>query len=116
MRPLTNFSRSAALGMTATEHLSPARLKVLLGAMSVIVRSAISGSSDAIGVWRLPPRVSSQWISSATIASPRRRQICARLMSSSRVKTRPTGLCGLQSRKKRVRSPIAVENASRSTS
>ena len=115
MRPAMNFSRSAALGMTATEHLSPARLKVLLGAMSVIVRSAISGSSDAIGVWRLPPRVSSQWISSATIASPRRRHTWARLVSSSRVKTRPTGLCGLQSRKKRVRSRIPAVKASMST-
>jgi len=41
--------------MIATEHLSPARLNVLLGAMSVIVRSAIPGPSEAIGVWRWPP-------------------------------------------------------------
>ena len=35
--------------MTATETLSPARLNVLLGAISVIVRCSISGPSEAIG-------------------------------------------------------------------
>ena len=47
-------SRSAAFGMTATETLSPARLNVLLGAISVIVRRSISGPSEAIGTWRWP--------------------------------------------------------------
>ena len=49
-RAAMNFARRSAFGMIATENLSPARLKVLLGAMSVTVRSAIAGSSDAIGV------------------------------------------------------------------
>ena len=48
-RAATNFSLSAWFGMTATAHLSPARLKVLLGAMRVMVRASISGSSEAIG-------------------------------------------------------------------
>ena len=36
------------------ETLSPARLKVLLGAINVIVRCSTSGPSEAIGTWRWP--------------------------------------------------------------
>ena len=56
--------------MMATENLRPGRLKVLLGAMRVIVRSAISGSSEAMGTCGAPEKASSQWISSAQIDEP----------------------------------------------
>ena len=39
--------------MINTEACRPGRLKVLLGAKKVMVRCAISGSSDAIGRWLL---------------------------------------------------------------
>ncbi len=68
-----------------------------LGAMSVIVRAAISGESTADGMCgSVGSRMRSQWISSEqrmrlyfTHSSPSR-------TSSSRRQTRATGLCGLQ--------------------
>ncbi len=109
-----NRSRSEGSGITATETLRPARLKVLLGAIRVMVRRSISGASEAIGTWRWPPKSRSQWISSAMIGMSRSRQIRAIPASSSRVKTRPTGLCGLQRMNARVRGWIAARTASRS--
>lgn len=100
--------------MMATAHLSPGRLKDLLGAISVMVRAAIAASSEAMGTCCCRENVSSQWTSSAQIRSPRLTQISAMRWSSSLRKTRPTGLCGLQSRNIRVRSPIAASKRSKS--
>ena len=41
---------SLGFGMTAYAHFNPAMLKVLLGAASVIVFKAISGSRDPMGI------------------------------------------------------------------
>ena len=108
-------SRAEAFGTIATAHLSPVRLNVLLGAMSVTVRASISGDSVAIGTWRRPSSSRSQWISSAMIHTSRRVHAAAMPSSSARSNTRPTGLCGLHSRNARVRGPSARVNASRST-
>ena len=95
-------------------HFKPGRLKVLLGAMSVIVRCSISGASEAIGTCERPSSSSSQWISSAMIQRSRRRHAAAMASTSGRSNTRPTGLCGLQRRKARVRSLIVAAKLSRS--
>ena len=101
--------------MMPTEAFRPGRLNVLLGAMSVIVRASTSGESEAIGTCRCPLNRMSQWISYSQMVIPRRRQNSAMRDSSARVYTRPTGLCGLQSRNMRVRGWIARSNASQST-
>ena len=78
------------------EDWRPARLKVLLGAMQVVVTAAISGETEAMQVCLWPSSIRSEWISSEMISTPWRRQISPIVRSSSGVHTRPTGLWGLQ--------------------
>ena len=76
---------------------SPARLKVLLGAISVTLRCSISGFSDAIGMWRLSrSRIRSQWISSDTTINCCFSAIPASCCNASSRYIAPPGLCGLQ--------------------
>ena len=120
MRPAMNFAQRGVRD-DRDRALEPGQARRSCSAPAACdrPRSAISGSSDAMGVVAVPPRVSSQWISGrgddrrgAAAASP------ARLFepgsSSSRVKTRPTGISALVAgygRKTRVRSRIPAENA-----
>ena len=85
--------------MKMFEICRPARLKVFDGEVQVMVCAAISGEREASGVCWKPGRTNSSWISSETISTLCLRQIEAMRSSSSRVQTRPAGLCGLQSRK-----------------
>ena len=72
----------------------PARLNVLLEDMQVIMRVE-SGKREAAGVWPIPLRDRSQWISSDITQISLARQISIIRLSSSGRQTRPVGLCGL---------------------
>ena len=81
------------------ETCSPARLKVLLGAVHTTQRCASSGTTCGNTWCTTPSRVKSQWISSEITLTPCLAQISPMRRSSSSRHTRPTGLCGLHSRK-----------------
>ena len=55
--------------MTIAAVCSPAMLKAFVGAMQVIVRSAISSETEARGIYAWPMCVRSQWISSLTTST-----------------------------------------------
>lgn len=76
----------------------PARLNALLGEVQVTEWCMCCSESEAKGVYRCAGLISSQCISSAMIVTLLRRQISPRRLSSCRVHTLPTGLCGLHRR------------------
>ena len=82
--------------VTTAAHLRPARLNALLADTTLTATSAAPGTVS-IGVNVAPGSTSGAWISSLTMVTPYRRASRTRAASSSRVCTRPTGLCGLQS-------------------
>ncbi len=81
------------------EFFIPARLKVLLAEKKVMGLPSPS-HRDAAETWVWPGKMRSWWISSAITRTRCRRQQSSMAASSSRVQTRPTGLWGLQRRKK----------------
>ena len=79
--------------MTANEQPSPGMLKVLLGAIRVIVLAATFGASVAMGTWRLSwSKTKPAWISSEPIIRSCRLATAANCDSSVVDQTRPTGL------------------------
>ena len=86
------------LGKTVVEAWSPARLKVLVPEMQVMVLAAISGERDAVGIW-VPRKTRSAWISSETTRTWYLRHSSIIRMRSSLLQTMPRGLWGLQKRK-----------------
>ena len=77
------------------ESISPARLKVLLGAMQV-TSFLYPGMTLPRGVWTWPRRSRSQCISSEMTHISCFSSMPASLWSSWGVQTRPLGLCGSQ--------------------
>jgi hypothetical protein len=103
--------------MMANEAPRPGTLNVLLGAMKVAVLAVSPGATTPMGSCTAPgSRRRSQWISS----EQRNRSCCAQnsatLVSSARVQTRATGLCGWQKRSTFVRGVTAASSASQSIS
>ena len=74
---------------------SPARLKVLLGAVQTIACLARWGLASRKMVWGWSGKAKSQWISSETTNTPYRWHTPPSRRSSSAVQTLPTGLWGL---------------------
>ena len=70
----SHFCRNSLPGMMILLMESPARLKVLVGAVQVMIFSQKSGQSSSAsfssGVCMVPVRVRSQWISSQMIHFP----------------------------------------------
>ena len=77
------------------EHIMPARLNVLLIAVHITQLSAAPSISAKL-VCLFPGSISSPCISSLMTVTPCLLVISCTLCSSSRVQTRPIGLCGLQ--------------------
>jgi len=88
-------ARSRGLGTMMKLVARPARLNVLDGAIQTILFCSSSGLREANGVWCEPFSINSQCISSETTMASLARAISPTAASSSRVQTRPTGLCGL---------------------
>ena len=100
--PPQNFSKTAfisALGKMVVLVCKPARLKVLVAETQVMVCSAISGERAAVGVWCLPWKIRSEWISSETSRVPFSMHSSAIFFRSEGSHTSPNGLWGLHSRK-----------------
>ena len=89
----------------------PARLKDFDGEVQVIVCAAAASLREAKGVVAKPGRARSAWISSATTTTPWRDVTSSSAASSSRLQTRPTGLCGLHRSSRRA--PVASMVSSR---
>ena len=66
---LSKTSFLCALGNTTVLACRPARLKVLVPEMPVTTYRAASSETEAVGVWRLPWKIRSEWISSETTST-----------------------------------------------
>src|SRR5262245_44005163 len=95
-------------------HFIAARLNDLFADWNVPLFMAISLSSDAKGVGRLPLATKSQWTSSASTTTPWRRQISPILVRSLRDQQLPVGFCGLQRRNVFVSGPMRRSKSSKS--
>ena len=100
----------------AKAKLRPGRLKVFDGDIRVTIRSPSSGAASAAGTCALSSRIRSQWISSLTSTRSCRRQSSTTVATSSRLQTRPSGLCGWQKRSTRVSGVTAASRASSGSS
>ena len=103
-------SRSASLLRTTCAHFSPGRFQAFEAEVAVSVCPAVTGDSDAYGTCRWPGNTSGAWISSENTRPPCRSTTAAIASISPAVRTRPTGLCGLQ----RISRPAPAANAASS--
>ncbi len=100
---------------TMTEHFTPARFHPLLALVTHTLRAPSGSATIANGVNCTPGCVSGAWISSLITSTSYRAASSASATRSARSCTRPTGLCGLQSRKTPTPSAKARSRPARSS-
>src|SRR5699024_9424175 len=87
--------RCAGLEKIICAALSPGTFHALDVEVAVIVCSAAASPTEAYGMWEYPAYIKGAWISSENTRPPLASTTSAISRSSSRLSTRPIGLCGL---------------------